>query len=224
MQNLAKAILNVMRAVTGFSKDMTVGEGKNAYKAVSYTQVSQKIREAMINEGLIIIPVEIRKTTTVERWEATEWDNYKKAEVVKMKQQVMTEAHVIYQLMHTDSGESMNVEGYGIGVDSQDKSAGKATTYALKYALIYTFLVPNGLEDVDGDKTPSDNYEVPKATPKKEAPKTATKPVQKKKIETTEQERKLMIWVNENPKERVQQALDNYELTDDQRKAIESLR
>ena len=63
------------------------------------------------------------------------------------------------------------VMGYGHGVDSQDKSAGKATTYALKYALLNTFLVPTGDID-DTDNTHSDTYDQP--------PKTAQKTVLQK--------------------------------------------
>jgi hypothetical protein len=68
-----------------------------------------------------------------------------------------------YLLLH-ESGESMELQGYGHGVDSQDKGAGKATTYALKYTLLYTFLVPTGKID-DSDNDHSDNKEVPKTQP-----------------------------------------------------------
>lgn len=64
--------------------------------------------------------------------------------------------------MHT-SGEYLTISGYGHGVDTQDKGAGKATTYALKYALLYTFLVPTGKID-DTDKDHSEDKEVPKTT------------------------------------------------------------
>jgi hypothetical protein len=58
----------------------------------------------------------------------------------------------------------MELSGYGHGVDSQDKGAGKATTYALKYTLLYLFLVPTGKID-DSDNDHSDNKEVPKTQP-----------------------------------------------------------
>ena len=53
--------------------------------------------------------------------------------VKKSKQSVFTDAHTKYLLLHT-SGESIELSGYGQGVDTQDKGAGKATTYALKNA------------------------------------------------------------------------------------------
>ena len=63
-------------------------------------------------------------------------------------------------LIH-ESGETLELCGYGHGIDSQDKSAGKATTYALKYCLLYTFLVPTGKID-DADTEHSNNIDVPK--------------------------------------------------------------
>jgi hypothetical protein len=78
------------------------------------------------------------------------------------KQSVFTSVKTKYLLLH-ESGESIEISGYGHGVDSQDKAAGKATTYALKYALLYTFLVPTGKID-DADNENSDNIVTPRPT------------------------------------------------------------
>jgi hypothetical protein len=150
---LTKAILKVMSEVKGVEKNLSVGTGNNSYKGVSDQDVKKIIGNAMAKNGLTIIAVEIDPTIKVDRWEHTDkWGT-------KMKQSVFTEVKVTYLLMH-ESGESMQVVGYGHGVDSQDKSAGKATTYALKYALLYTFLVPTGAID-DADNDHSDKKEVP---------------------------------------------------------------
>ena len=119
---------------------MTVGDGNNSYRGVSDKEVKQKIGEAMAEYGLCIVPINIDKEIKVDRWV----DTYGKP-----KQSVFTEVKSTYLLMH-ESGESIEIQGYGHGIDSQDKGAGKATTYALKNALLYTFLVPTGtLEDTD---------------------------------------------------------------------------
>jgi len=72
-----------------------------------------------------------------------------------------------FLLTHSLTNESIEIVGYGHGIDSQDKSAGKATTYALKNALLYSFLVPTGHID-DTDKTHSDNIEVPNSSQPKQ--------------------------------------------------------
>ena len=84
-----------------------------------------------------------------------------------MKQSVFTDAHTKYLLLHT-SGESIELSGYGQGVDTQDKGAGKATTYALKNVLLDTFLVIKG-DEMDTDATHSNDIEVPKVYTKKQS-------------------------------------------------------
>jgi hypothetical protein len=66
-----------------------------------------------------------------------------------------------------ESGESVELAGYGHGVDPQDKGAGKATTYALKNCLLYTFLTPVGKID-DTETTHSNDIAAP--APVKKAP------------------------------------------------------
>tara|TARA_R110002126_G_scaffold93089_2_gene220723 strand:+ start:4860 stop:5555 length:696 start_codon:yes stop_codon:yes gene_type:complete len=161
--NLTKAILEVMSEVKGVEKNLSVGNGQNSYKGVSDQDVKKIIGSSMQKNGLTILTINIDPTVRVDRWEHTDqWGT-------KMKQSIFTETKVTYLLMHV-SGESMQLVGYGHGVDSQDKSAGKATTYALKYALLYAFLVPTG--SIDDSDT---NHSEDKETPSK--PKKATKKI-----------------------------------------------
>ena len=151
-QNLAQAICQVMQEVKSIEKNLTVGEGKSSYKGVADKDVKHLVGEAMTRAGLVILPIGIEPTVKVERW--TEDTNYGP----KVKQSVFTEVKTKYLLLH-ESGQSQEIVGYGHGVDSQDKSAGKATTYALKYALLYAFMVPTGTID-DADNTHSDSQPV----------------------------------------------------------------
>jgi len=153
MQEITKAILAVMEEVKGIEKTMEIGAGKSSYKGVSDKVVKEVLRPVMMKHGLVIVPTSVISKATTERWEAL--DYYGKPTT---KQSTMTETTTEYLLMHI-SGESITLAGYGQGVDSQDKGAGKATTYALKYALLYTFLIPTGKID-DADSTHSDEYEV----------------------------------------------------------------
>lgn len=150
--NLIKAVISVMNDVKNIEKNMTVGEGNNSYKGVSDKDVKLKIGESMAKNGLALLCTNIEQNMNVERWV----DQYGKP-----KQSVFTEVKNTYVLFH-ESGESIEIQGYGHGIDSQDKSAGKATTYALKNALLYTFLVPTGSID-DTDNTHSDKIETPPA-------------------------------------------------------------
>lgn len=165
MENLAKAVLKVMQEVKGIEKSMTIGTGNSSYKGVSDQEVKKIIGGIMEKNGLCILPIDIEEDTQVDRWEEENFYNGK-SQGIKTKQSIFTKVKTKYLLLH-ESGESQVLAGYGHGVDSQDKGAGKATTYALKYALLYTFLVPTGKID-DADNEHSDDKVVP--TKKKEIP------------------------------------------------------
>lgn len=161
--NLAKAVIAVMKEVKGIEKSTTIGTGNNAYQGVPDKEVKKQIGDAMAKNGLCILPISVKPTLRIDRWE--EEDSYSKAtpKPMKTKQQVFSEVITEYLLLH-ESGESVVLSGYGQGIDTQDKSAGKATTYALKYVLLYTFLVPTGKID-DADMTHSDSHDTPKKKP-----------------------------------------------------------
>ena len=160
MKHLAKAILAVMQEVKGIDKSMTVGNGAMSYKGVPDQEVKKIIGESMAKNGLCLLPIDVSEETQIDRWEET--NQYG----TKMKQSIFTKVSTKYLLLH-ESGESQVLSGYGHGVDSQDKGAGKATTYALKYAMLYAFLVPTGKID-DADTTHSNDVQSSTAQPKKE--------------------------------------------------------
>ena len=151
--SLVLATIAVMQEVKSIDKSMTIGTGTNAYKGIADKDVKRIIGESMAKNGLAIFPIGIEENVQIDRWEQT--GQYGSS----MKQQVFSRVKTTYLLTHT-SGEFIEIQGSGHGIDSQDKSAGKATTYALKYALLYTFLTPTGAID-DTDKDHSDDKPVP---------------------------------------------------------------
>ena len=143
MKQLAQAVIKVMKEVKGMEKNSQVGSGRMAYNGTKDQDVKEVFNDALSNNGLCMLPMDIDESTEVSRWEET--NQYG----TKQKQSVFTKVKVKYLLLH-ESGESQVICGYGQGVDSQDKGAGKSTTYALKNALLYTFLTPVGkIEDTD---------------------------------------------------------------------------
>lgn len=156
MKEISKAIIAVMKEVKNIEKGLTVGTGKASYKGMSDSMVRNQVKQVMLDNGLVIVPTDVTATVKIDRWE--EADSYNNG-AMKTKQSVFTEVHTKYLLVHT-SGESIPLAGYGHGVDTQDKGAGKATTYALKNVILDTFLIIKG-DDVDTDKTHSDDLPVP---------------------------------------------------------------
>ena len=165
ISKLHLAIIEVTKDVKNIDKDMTIGKGANAYAGVADKDVKQRIGQSMAKNGLTCLCIDIQPTIRVDRW--TEEDPWSKStpKAQKQKQSVFTEILAKYKITHAETNESEIIMGYGHGVDPQDKSAGKATTYALKNALLYSFLVPTGSID-DTDATHSSDTATPKQEPK----------------------------------------------------------
>jgi len=147
MKNIAVAIIEVMKSVKGMEKNSKVGgESKNAYNGTKDQDVKEVFNKHLSENGLCMLPIDIEESTQVDRWE--EVDQWSKAtpKAMKQKQSIFTKVKTKYLLLHT-SGESIEIAGYGHGVDPQDKGAGKATTYAMKNALLYAFITPVGKMD-----------------------------------------------------------------------------
>lgn len=153
---LHHAIVKVMQEVKNIEKAMTVGSGNYSYKGVSDKDVKQAIGQAMAKNGLTCVPVKIEPTTDINRWE--EETNYNGNKQIKQKMSVFVEVLSTFRITHAESKESIDIQGFGQGADTGDKAAGKATTYALKNALLYSFLVPTGAID-DTDNTHSNDME-----------------------------------------------------------------
>lgn len=157
MKNISLAIIEVMKEIEWVAKAMTVWKWDNSYKWVADKDVKQALRDSMTKNWLSLLPTGVESKIQIDRWE--EVDPYSKSvpKDMKSKQSVFTEVTTKYILLHT-SGESIELAWYWQGVDTQDKGAGKATTYALKNTLLNMFLIPTG---VDTDNTHSDEYDVP---------------------------------------------------------------
>ena len=145
-----------MADVKNVEKGATVGAGRNSYKGVSDKDVKALLLPLMAKNGLSILPIKIDETCEFQEYT----DNYGNA-----KTRFVVHVKGTYMLLHT-SGESIEVQGYGHGIDAADKAPGKAMTYALKYALLYTFMVPAGdIEDTDTTHSQA-HTAAPKAAPK----------------------------------------------------------
>jgi hypothetical protein len=201
IDNLHSAIIKVMQDVKNIDKSMTIGEGRNSYKGVADKDVKFIIGQSMAKNGLTCLPINIQPSMKVERWEAVDYSGKP-----TIKQSVFTEVLCTYKITHSVTNESIEIQGYGHGVDAQDKSAGKALTYALKNALLYMFLVPTGSIE-DTDNTHSDKIETPAPTKPEITPERFVKALE-------------AITAGTYKKETLEQ---NFNLTKDQKDAISKL-
>lgn len=123
---LYQKMLNVYKAVDYLQKDDQVKFGQTNYKAISEEKVTSTVRAALVDNGLIVFPIE---------------QEHK-------KEGNLSTVDVKYKLVDTETGEYEIIVSSGTGADTQDKGVGKAMTYAFKYLFLRTFAIPTG-EDPD---------------------------------------------------------------------------
>ena len=170
MKEIAKALLVAMNEIGYLQKDKHVGTATNGYKGLTDQKATQACRSALMNAGIVAIPVDVQEETKLDTWLGTSNSGYE-----TMKVHVFTKVKMTYMLIHAESGESVTVQAIGHGIDSGDKGAGKAMTYAKKNALLNSLLISTGL---DADDTHSDDLPTPPPPAKqtKPAPAKQTKP------------------------------------------------
>ncbi len=126
-RNVFQRMNAVMQKVKYLCKDDKVEFKATKYKAISEEKVTTAVRNAMVEEGLVIFPVEQHRERVGQ----------------------ITSVDTTYRLQNIDNPDDyIFVVSSGDGADTQDKGAGKAMTYAFKYALLRTFAIPTG-EDPD---------------------------------------------------------------------------
>ncbi len=126
-KNLWQRISAVMTDIQYLAKDDRVKFGTTDYKAISEEKVTSTVRESMVKNGLVIVPIEQEH----------------------LKDGNLTTVNVKYKIVNIDNPDEYEVlMSSGTGADTQDKGVGKAMTYAYKYMLLRTFAIPTG-EDPD---------------------------------------------------------------------------
>lgn len=140
MSSLYKKIHMVMVESEAIEKKMTVGEGKNSYKAVSEAAVLNAIKPLLKKHGLVMFPVGVRISESFQEYQGK----------YGTTQRFMSELHARYKIVDIDTGEFEILETVGYGADSQDKGSGKAMTYAYKALIQKTFCLFSG-EDTDNE-------------------------------------------------------------------------
>lgn len=143
--NIYEKIQSVSEAVRNVEKNLVVGTGNSAYKAVSDQDVLFKVKEAEKTFRLVSIPVrqELVKSEIVRTIANGGYEKINYVDIVKMT----------VRIINIDKpDEYIEVESFGRGLDAGDKGFGKASTYARKYALLNAYKIATG-EDPDQSKS-----------------------------------------------------------------------
>lgn len=151
-------IFQRMSAITAelqtVAKNMTVGTGKNTYKAVSERDILDAVKPIEAKHGVYSYPCsrEVLESHMLES-EST----YNGSTTVKTT--FMTRIKTVYRFVNMEKPEEfIETTVFSEGIDSQDKGSGKAMTYADKYALMKAYKISTG-EDPDQTASVDMNYQ-----------------------------------------------------------------
>lgn len=145
-QNIGEAFLAIMDEVGYVQKKGSLKvNGKEQYKFAGERQLIEALRPALLKHKVICIPSEAKSRDSV---------------VVSQdgKKTFRTVIDYTFVYTHVPSHTHIQVAVTGEGVDFGDKSAYKAATGALKYALRQPFLIETG-DEPESDETTHEAYE-----------------------------------------------------------------
>lgn len=137
--SVLKKIQQVMELTGYLQKDGEVSFGRTQYSYLSEEKITNTIRTAMLEVGLILYPIEMQ---VVHRGEVVKETEYR-GKTVKTASQILN-ISAKYRIQDVESGEYIDIQTIGEGMDSGDKTAYKAMTGAFKYAQRQTFMIPTG--------------------------------------------------------------------------------
>src|SRR5690625_2271747 len=134
-KSLVQKLANVMREVKYIEKK---GFNKfNNYKYATESDVSEKVREVLSEQNVIMLP-DVIEHSTREHKNRKGYTEY--IATVKVK----------ITFIDGDTDEKLSIHSIGEGQDAGDKAVYKAITGATKYALMKAFMIPTG-DDPEAD-------------------------------------------------------------------------
>lgn len=152
--NLYQRMSAITTELNVVPKDLSVGYGKNTYKAVGERGVLDAVKPLEAKYGVYSYPLESEivftdtLTTTSKDYQGNE----------KESTRFFIRLSVTYRFINVDNPEEhIDIKSYGDGIDSGDKAPGKAMTYAGKYALLKAYKISTG-DDPDAEASPENGY------------------------------------------------------------------
>ena len=133
--SIYKKMLAITKEVATVAKNLEVGFGAGKYKAVGEADILRSVKPIEEKHGVYSYPYdrEIIESGTMER-------ETKNGKSIQLYLRIKT----VYRFVSIEDCSYIDIVSYGDGVDTQDKSPGKAMTYADKYALMKAYKIQTG--------------------------------------------------------------------------------
>ncbi len=148
--NIYEKLLAIANELETVAKNLKVGTEQNSYKAVGEADVLKAVKPLEYKYKIYSYPY--HRTIVESGVLENEGIDYKTHEKVT-KRNLYERIETTYRFINIENpDEYIDIVSYGDGIDSQDKSVGKAMTYADKYALMKAYKIVTG---DDPDQNPS---------------------------------------------------------------------
>ena len=174
--NIYQRMSRITNELGAVAKNLTVGYGRNSYKAVGEADVLNAVKPAEEKWGIYSYPAS-RRTISVDTLSTsgTKTDNYGNESIVE-RVQFIFRIETTYRFVNIDNpAEYIDIISFGDGIDSADKAPGKAMTYSDKYALLKAYKIQTG-DDPDQDPSPNFTGAAPACRETTPPPKQPTPP------------------------------------------------
>lgn len=136
-KNIFYRMSKITEEISVVAKNLSVGYGKNSYKAVGEADVLAAVKPIEAKHGVYSYPLS-REIIDSGVLTTAGYDG-------KEKNQMYMRIKTVYRFLCIDNPDSfIDIESFADGVDSQDKAPGKAMTYADKYALLKAYKIITG--------------------------------------------------------------------------------
>ena len=134
--NIYERLLKITEELATVKKGLTVGSGSYGYKAVGEADILKAVKPLEIAYGVYSYPL---SRNIVSQEILTTEKNGKESTKFFMR------IETTYRFVNIDKpSEFVDQVSYGDGVDSLDKSPGKAMTYSDKYSLMKAYKIMTG--------------------------------------------------------------------------------
>ena len=150
-KNIFQRLSAITLELSTVAKNLDVGTGKSQYKAVGEADILRAVKPLEAKHGVYSYPCsrQIIESGTIEN----ETMDYQTKEKI-VRKSLFERIETIYRFVNVDNPtEYIDITTYGDGIDTQDKSVGKAMTYGDKYALMKAYKIITG---DDPDAKPSE--------------------------------------------------------------------
>lgn len=135
--NIYEKLGKITAELSAVAKNLEVGVGQAKYKAVGEADVLRAVKPLEEKYGIYSYP----HSRTIVESGTIESTNYKG----EVKKSLFERIETVYRFVNVEKpDEFIDITSYGDGIDTGDKSVGKAMTYSDKYALLKAYKIVTG--------------------------------------------------------------------------------